>query len=927
MCSFNLHIFFIAIKKQEFYTLKFKNNMLKYKKIYKGGNLLKEELKLNSKLKKFSLMDNKELYEYFKTSEKGLKINDVETNKNLYGENFVSDTNKNTIFNRIIQSFLTPFSLILFFIAVVSLLIDIFAPDNMGGSIATVIIMCFIIIISGIIRFFRDKSSIKIYNKLINKSEFKVRVRRDNIVITIPAKDVVVGDIILISTGDKLPADVRLIKSNNLFVSQSALTGESAIIQKTIEKCKYNDEISYSQYKNILLGGTSVISGKGEGIVIGVGENTFYGSTKLSSEKNISNFEKGANSITLIFIKFIAVIIPITFIVSVITKGNIINSIIFAISAAIGLIPEILPMVITVCLVKGSYSMSKKNTVIKNINSIQCFGGMDILCMDKTGTLTNDTVIMEYYMDILGNESKKVLDYAYINSFLNSGIRNYIDNAIMRYNEMPQEENNCKIIENTYKKNDEIPFDSIRKCTSILVCDNENNKQIITKGSVNEVFSKCGYMEYNGEINKVYAEDIVNVKAVVDDMLEDGMKVIAVARKNVESNIINISYEDEKDLILMGYIAFFDAPKKSAKEALQKLEKINVKSKILTGDNKETTISICKRVGIKNKDVLIGRDIDNMTEEELSVVVEKIDIFAELSPYQKALIVKKLSDNGHTVGFIGDGINDIPPINEADVGISVDSGLNSVKEIADIILLKKDLNVLEEGIIEGRKVFANMTKYIRITGSSNFGNMLAIIFASIFLPFMPMTSIQILILNLFYDIICMAMPWDNVDKNLIENPQCWSEKTLVRFMRFFGPISLIFDILTFLCLYFLVCPYVCGVSSFNEITSTAMKIKYMTVFQSGWFIESMLTQIIIIHSLRTEKLPFIESKASKPVIIITALGIFIFTLILFTPIGMFLGFEVLPPIYMLFIIVVMTVYICIINFVKKIYIKEYGKLI
>lgn len=878
---------------------------------------------IHNLIKKYAFMSSDELFNEFNTSKNGLSINEAEKRKN---NNNFTEFKKSDFLKRILRAFLNPFSIILTVIVIVSLFIDIIYKNQTQSNIFTVFVMCTMIILSGFIRFFQENSSINIYNNILRHMDLNVSVRRNGILIKIPLKDIVVGDIVVLSSGDKVPADIRLISHKNTFVSQSVVTGESGVTEKNSFDIDENYEMPVFALKNIIFAGTTVISGKCEGIVLFTDNNTLYGSMNILNNKRGTKFRKDANSIPMVFIRFMTVLVPLVFIISSAFKHNFLNSFIFALSVVIGLIPEMLPMIITVCLAKGSLFMSKKQTVIKNINAMEGFGSMDILCMDKTGTLTNDNIIMEYYMDILGNEYEKVLDYAYINSVYQSSGGNYIDKAVLKYRDMPKKSLYCCELEKKYRKLDEIPFNSARKYVSVLVSDFECKKIIITKGSVNEVFSKCKYAYYEGELYPVNKNDMSSVNAVVDEMYEDGMKVIAVAIKNV-NDIESISENDENDLVLMGYIAFFDAPKKSAKDAIYKLKNINVNTKVLTGDNKDVALSVCSRVGIKNNNILTGNDIDKMTDEEFSKSVENTNIFAELSPSQKVDIIKSLKNNGHTVGFIGDGMNDIPALNEADVAISVDSGVYAVKETADVILMKKDLNVLEEGILEGRKTFANMTKYIRITASSNFGNILAIVCAGIFLPFMPMTSIQLLMLNIFYDIICIALPWDNVDNDMYTSPQDWGGKTLGRFMRFFGPVSSVFDVITFLFLYFVLCPYLCYGKIFTDIVDTTMKLRYITLFQTGWFLESMLTQIIIIHTLRTKNIPFVQSRASKPVTIITSLGMLFFIVVLFTPLGKLFGFTVLPPVYVLFIIIIIGAYMALMNVFKKIYIKKYNSLV
>ena len=584
-----------------------------------------------------------------------------------------------------------------------------------------------------------------------------------------------------------------------------------------------------------------------------------------------------------------------------------------------------LPMVINACLAKGSSVMGKKDTIVKNINAMQGFGSMDVLCVDKTGTLTGDKIVLEYYIDILGNENKQVLEYAYLNSLYHTGVKNHLDDAICHVERMP----NFNYLEllKKYKKLDELPFDYNRKYVSVL-CENNineksnlNNKNLlIVKGDIETVCKKCTYAEYRGE---VYPMDIQSVHHIIDEMQEDGMKVIAVAYKNINKKYIMT--DDENDLILLGYLTFFDAPKKSAQEAIEQLKKLNVPNKVLTGDSERVAVSVCRRLNLDTDNVIVGEKLSELKGDELSILCEKTTIFAQLSPKQKAKIIKILQENGHTVGFLGDGMNDLHAILQSDVGISAEGATEALQEAADVILLKKDLNILEEGILEGRKVFVNMSKYIRITASSNFGNILAVVIASVLLPFFPMTSIQLLLLNLLYDVLCLILPWDTVDEELYCQPRDWSGKTLGRFMLFFGPISTIFDLTTFIFLFFWLCPTISG-GTFASLNHESQQI-FITLFQTGWFLESMWSQVLILYSLRSKKIPFIQSKPAKPVILVTIIGIILFTIMTIIPIGRFVGLTKMPLSYFAFLLLVVLIYISLVSIAKSWYVKKYKELI
>ena len=583
-------------------------------------------------------------------------------------------------------------------------------------------------------------------------------------------------------------------------------------------------------------------------------------------------------------------------------------------------------MVITACLAKGSLAMSRKQTIIKDINAMQGFGSMDVLCMDKTGTLTNESILLEYYMDVLGNENTEVLDLAFLNSSYHSGVRNPIDNAILACQTMPGRETHYCDLLTLHQKADEIPFDHARKFVSTLVRDRDDACQLIMKGDIEHIVARCSHVEYRGKLLPIEKGGMQNISTVVDEMLQDGMKVIAVARKNIGRQN-RITPADEADMILMGYLAFFDAPKKTARASVEALKRLKVTPKILTGDQAAVAVSVCRRVGIPAETVLTGARLDAMTDSELSTAVEEIHVFAELTPGQKVRLVSALRQNGHTVGFLGDGINDIPALCEANVGISVDTAVDAAKDAADVVLLQKDLGVLEQGILEGRKTFTNMLKYIKITASSNFGNILSIVCASAFLPFLPMTSVQILLLNLLYDILCIVLPWDNVDEEETLSPRDWSGKTLGRFMLSFGPISSLFDIATFLFLYYFLCPMLCGGATYLNLTDPVLRLQYVSVFQTGWFLESMWTQVLILHFLRTHKVPFVQSRPSAPVICITLAGIVAFTAITFTSGASLFGLTKLPFGYFVFLLIVALLYMLLTTVAKYFYQKKYHELI
>lgn len=864
-----------------------------------------------------------DLYKDFNVSFRGYSKEQADKSREKYGENRIGGKGANSVEFRLRRAFVNPFSVVLFVLACVSLITDILPITGYSRNYTTCFIILGMLVLSGAVRFLQEMRSKKATDKFSRFIRTTVRTKRDGQWTELLSDELVVGDRVSFHAGDRIPADLRLISANDLFVSQSVLTGESGIFEKDTEILGTNKIKKISDYKNTVFAGSAVIGGFGEGIVLAVGKDTVYGDLGTLSNGKKSGFDRGANSIAWVLIRFMTILVPLVFITCGITKGNWGSAFLFALSVAVGLTPEMLPMVINACLAKGSAVMGKKNTIVKNINAMQGFGSMDVLCVDKTGTLTGDKITLEYYMDLLGNEDSRVLDFAYLNSFYHSGVQNHIDEAILKAEEMPGRSDYYHTLRKRYPIADEQPFDYEKKFAGVLV-ENGDDNILIIKGSVDEVFKLCGYGEYKGKIFEIGEDSVSSVSEVVDEMYEDGMKVIAVAYKKQSSKII--SCKDSKDFILAGYLAFFDAPKKSACEAVEKLKKLHVPVKVLTGDNKKTAVSICRRIGIACENTVTGEEIDGMSPDELLLSVEKNCVFAELSPKQKSKIVKVLQENGHTVGFLGDGMNDLPAIIQSDVGISVDGAAESIQEAADVILLKKDLNVLEEGILEGRKIFANMSKYIRITASSNFGNIFAIVLAGVFLPFFPMAAVQLLLLNMLYDVICLILPWDNVDEDIYDFPRSWSGKTLGRFMRFFGPISSVFDIATFFFLYFVFCPSVCG-GDFFSLADNQSRLYFISVFQTGWFLESLWTQILILHLLRTKNLPFVKSRPALPVLIVTVFGLFILTALTFTELGKWIGFVQLPPVYFAFLAGVVLLYLIIVTVAKTYYVKKYHELI
>ncbi len=721
--------------------------------------------------------------------------------------------------------------------------------------------------------------------------------------------EIVPGDIIHLAAGDMIPADVRIISSKDLFVSQSSLTGEAEPVEKyDTLRCDVNKQksISLSELDNICFMGTNVVSGSAVAVVLFTGNNTYFGSMakSLVGQRALTNFDKGVNSISWLLIRFMFVMVPIVFLVNGFTKGDWLEALLFAISIAVGLTPEMLPMIVTTNLAKGAVAMAKRKTVVKRLNAIQNFGAMDILCTDKTGTLTLDKIVLECHLDIHGNEDDRVLRHAYLNSYYQTGLKNLMDVAILEFGAKKEFEDP----EKTYKKVDEIPFDFIRRRMSVVLQDGSDKRQLVTKGAVEEMLSICTYAEYRGEVVPLTEEIREEVKEMVKQLNKEGMRVLAIAQKNNVPHEGVFSVKDESEMVLMGYIGFLDPPKETAAAAIKALNEYGVKVKILTGDNEIVTKKICKEVGLPVDNILLGSQIDGMEDEALAAAAENTAIFAKLSPLQKSRIITMLQSKGHTVGYMGDGINDAAALREADVGISVDTAVDIAKESADVILLEKSLMVLEEGVIEGRKIFGNIIKYIKMTASSNFGNMFSVLAASAFLPFLPMLPIHLLVQNLFYDISQISIPWDHMDEEYLKVPRKWDASDVSKFMIFIGPISSIFDITTYLVMWFV----------FKANTPAVQSL-----FQSGWFIEGLLSQTLIVHMIRTQKVPFIQSRAAKPVLLLTGTIMAMGIAIPFTPFGASIGLQPLPLTYFPWLIGILLAYCLLTQTIKTWYIKKF----
>ena len=886
----------------------------------------------------------KEVMKSLHTAILGLETEQVQENRQKYGINKVEHEKRKPLLHQIAGAFINPFTAVLCCLALVSAFTDMIFPIySLFGcspedfSPTTVVIILTMVTLSGTLRFVQESRSGNAAEKLLTLITTTCTVtRRGEERMEIPLEEVVAGDIVHLSAGDMLPADVRILEAKDFFVSQASLTGESEPVEKVAAVNPKVDSIT--AYTNIAFMGSNVISGSATAVAVTVGKQTLFGSmaSEVSKEAVETSFSKGVNAVSWVLIRFMMIMVPLVFVINGLTKGNWLSAFLFGISVAVGLTPEMLPMIVTTCLAKGAVSMSKRKTIVKNLNSIQNFGAIDLLCTDKTGTLTRDQVVLEYHQNINGEDDLRVLRHAYLNSYFQTGYKNLMDRAIIQKTE-EEEAADPRLVDLSehYVKVDEIPFDFSRRRLTTVVEDRTGKTQMVTKGAVEEMLAICSFVECDGRVRPMSEEMRVRILGTVDAFNEKGFRVLAVAQKSNPSPAGAFGIEDEKDMVLMGYLAFLDPPKESSADAIRALKKHGVQTKILTGDNDKVTRTICSQVGLEVNTMLLGSDLETMSDAELSRAAETTDVFAKLTPDQKVRVVRILRENGHSVGFMGDGINDAAAMKSADIGISVDTAVDVAKESADVILLEKDLMVLEKRIIEGRKTYANMIKYIKMTASSNFGNMFSVLAASALLPFLPMESIQLILLNLIYDLSCTAIPWDNVDEEFIKEPRKWGASSVGNFMIWIGPTSSIFDFTTYIFMYFVFCPlFVSHGVLYNDLPAhycgaelSRMQTAYASLFQTGWFVESMWSQTLVIHMIRTPKLPFIKSRASAPLTLLTCTGIALLTVIPFTGFGKSLGFTSLPVSYFFYLLPCILLYMMLATSLKKAYVRHYGELL
>ena len=866
----------------------------------KKENVISEnQKKTEEKIKRLSKISKEELFAEFKSSINGLSIVDIDDLIDEYGKNIIDFGENKTIFHKIKEAIINPFNIVLILVAIITFITDVVIATE--KDYATFLLIIGTVIISAIISLVQETKSDNAAKQLKSLITNKIDVIRDEVPYVVEVEDIVPGDIVKLSSGDMIPGDVRFLEVKDLFIDQASLTGESNPVEK-FSQVKNNESIT--DISNIGFMGTNVVSGSAIAIVLTTGSDTYFGSMAKSlhsvNEKN--SFEKGIDNVSKLLIRFMLVMLPIILAINILTKADWWSSIIFAITIAVGLTPEIM----TSTMAKGAVAMSKKKTIVKRLSAIQTFGEMNILCTDKTGTLTEDEIVLEKYMDVLGNENIRILRHAFLNSYFQTGLKNLIDVAIISR----AEKENLNVLKAKYVREDEIPFDFSRRRMSVVLKDDNGKRQLITKGAVDEIMSICSFIDIDGIAKPLTNELKEKAYKVYEKNNEEGLRILAIAQKNEIHGIETFGVGDESNMVLIGFVAFLDPPKQSAKQAIEALRSHGVDTVVLTGDSEGVALNVCKKVGIKVTGRLTGKDIEGMTDEELKEKVKGCHLYSKLSPLQKQRIVRIYQENGNTVGYMGDGINDSPPLKQADVGISVDTAVDIAKETADIILLEKDLNVLEEGVINGRKTFTNVLKYIKMATSGNFGNMMSVIIASIFLPFLPLLPIHILIQNLLCDFAQIGMPFDNVDKEYLKKPKKWDTNGIKNFMFVFGTLSTILDVICFAVLRY--------VFKFNTPEKAVL-------FQTGWFAFGIISQTLIIHMIRTHRVPFIKSRSSKELLISTLVITAVTLLITFTNIAQVFDLSKLPYMYMAWILGLMVLYIIFIQIYKKLYIKIHGE--
>ena len=827
----------------------------------------------------------------------GLTQAEADSRLKQYGLNEIAREKRQSALMRLLSNIKNPLVLLLTALGVLSYL---------TGDVRATAVIFVMVILGVVLRFYQEIRADNAAEKLKAMVSNTATLVRDGKEAELPLKMLVPGDIIRLAAGDMVPADVRVLAAKDLFLNQSTLTGESLPVERKADTASVDGQ-NPLELPNICFLGSNVESGSATAVVIHTGSKTYFGSLAASivGQRQLTSFDKGVNKFTWLMIWFIAVMVPAVFLINGLSKHNWLEAFLFAMAVAVGLTPEMLPMIVTVNLSKGALAMARKKVIVKRLNAIQNFGAMDVLCTDKTGTLTQGKIVLEKHLDAHGDPSEKVLQYGYLNSYHHTGLKNLLDEAILAHEEL---EERLKANEK-YRKIDEIPFDFVRRRMSVVVEDTTGLNTLICKGAVEEVLGLCTRVEVKGEVIEVLPEHDAKRRQIADDLNGQGFRVIALAYKQMPGATDEPTYavKDESDLILLGFLAFLDPPKDTAAEALKQLHQLSVDVKILTGDNEIVTAFICKEVGLPVEHLLLGSQIEAMSDAELAEATSATSVFARLAPAHKERIIRALQSKGHVLGFMGDGINDAPALKAADIGISVDSAVDIAKESSDIILLENSLLILQQGVLEGRRVFGNIVKYIKMAASSNFGNMFSVVGASAFLPFLPMLPIQVLTNNLLYDFSQTTIPTDEVDADWLTRPRKWEIGGILRFILFIGPISSIFDYLTFFMMLYV----------FNCWDNPAL-------FHTGWFVESLFTQTLIIHVIRTNKIPFLQSWASWPLIVTSIVIVTVGALLTVSPLADALGFVPLSPLYWLLLAIILVCYVVLTQLIKSWFYRRFG---
>lgn len=836
-----------------------------------------------------SQMSREEILEEVGVMDSGLTHVEVAIRQKEFGRNQTVEEQKVSQLRLFIRAFNDPFIYILVLLMVISYL---------TADMEATIIMAIMIFTSGLLGFIQSSRAERASYALKNMVKNKVNVLRDGKMTVVTQDEIVPGDVIEVSVGDIIPADARVISATDLLINQSALTGESIPTEKYAEDKRATPEIF--ERENLLFMGTDVLSGHGRAVILRTGSSTFFGSLSIAAteKRGDTSFDKGVKTISKLLFYFMLVMVPIVFLINGLMKGNWLEAFLYAVAIAVGLTPEMLPMIVSTNLAKGAINMSSKKVIMKELSAIQNIGAMDILCTDKTGTLTEDKLELVTYINCQGEKSTSVLEMAYLNSYFQTGWKNVLDHAVMtKLNEK---------VANGWNKIGEIPFNFDRRRLSVIVESNLETR-MITKGAVEEMLAVCTHKEIDGAISPLTMNEKDELQEMCSEMNRSGIRVICVAFKSQKTGV-SFTKEDEEKMIIAGFLGFRDPVKSSTKEAITSLFKNQINVKVLTGDNEIVTKRICQEVGIPANGFLLGTEVDELMDDELMDALQKYHIFAKLTPMQKSRIIEVLKQAGHTVGFLGDGVNDAPALRKADVGISVDTAADITKDASSVILLEKSLTVLNDAVMEGRNVFGNILKYIKMTASSNFGNVFSVLIASAFIPFLPMLSLHLLLQNLLYDSSQLTLPWDKMDRSFLKKPHAWEQKGMLRFILCIGPVSSIFDIATFLIMWF--------VFSANTVAEQAL-------FHSGWFVVGLLTQTLVVHMIRTEKIPFIQSRATAPVMISTLIVMSLGLIIPFTGFGHSIGFVSLPGSYFPWLVLVLVGYMATMQVVKTLYIWKF----